>query len=71
MPLPSEGYLRIHQIIGCRKRGITAIIPVSASTWWKGVRSGRFPAGQTLPGGRMRVWDVAEIREYLASGGAR
>jgi hypothetical protein len=44
-PLPVTGYLRLHQIIGRPARNgrpaIAAIIPVSRSTWWAGVKSGR------------------------------
>lgn len=36
-------YLRLYQIIGCRKRGIQPIIPVGPTTWWNGVKSGKFP----------------------------
>ncbi len=44
--------------------GIPPIIPVSRSTWWNGVKSGRFPAGVKLSGG-ITVWKVEDIREYL------
>lgn len=41
--LPETGYLRLPQIIGDRKADppIPAVIPISRSTWWAGVRSGR------------------------------
>lgn len=60
-------YLRVYQILGCRKRGIDPIIPVSRSTWWAGVKSGRFPKGRLL-GPRTRVWDAAEIRALVVEG---
>lgn len=68
--LPEIGYVRIWQIIGDRKKGIAPVIPVSKSTWWAGVASGRYPKG-ILHGERTRVWDVREIRGLLADGGAR
>ena len=34
--LPTEGFLRLNQIIG--NKDAPAIIPVSRSTWWAGVR---------------------------------
>ncbi len=42
--LPETGYLRLPQIIGNPKADppIPPIIPVSKSTWWAGVKSGRF-----------------------------
>ena len=45
--------------------GITPIVPVSASTWWAGVKTGRFPAGIKLPGGQITVWRVSDIRDFL------
>jgi hypothetical protein len=43
--LPETGFLRLRQIIGNPKAEppVPAIIPVSKSTWWDGVKSGRFP----------------------------
>lgn len=48
--LPETGFVRLPHIIGDAKAQppIPAIIPVSKSTWWAGVKSGRFsPADQT------------------------
>jgi hypothetical protein len=43
--LPETGFLRLAQIIGDTKSvpPVQAIIPVSKSTWWVGVKSGRYP----------------------------
>ena len=47
--LPATGYLRLRlrlrAIIGDPKADppIPAIIPISASSWWAGVKSGRYP----------------------------
>ena len=43
--LPETGYLRVTQIVGDRraKPPIPAIIPIGKSTWWAGVKKGRFP----------------------------
>lgn len=68
--LPDIGYVRVHQIIGCARRGIPAIIPVSRATWWAGVASGRFPAGVLL-GPRTRAWSVESIRALVAEMGAK
>jgi hypothetical protein len=38
--LPETGFVRLPQIIGNSKAGIPAIIPVSNSTWWYGVKAG-------------------------------
>ncbi|WP_347988384.1 AlpA family phage regulatory protein [Methylomonas sp. AM2-LC] len=64
--LPETGYLRLPQIIGNSKSNppIPALIPVSKSTWWAGVKSGRFPAPIKL-GPRITVWRVEDIRELI------
>lgn len=64
--LPETGFLRLPQIIGDSKRNppIPAIIPVSKSTWWAGVRSGRFPQPIKL-GPRITAWRVEDIRELI------
>jgi prophage regulatory protein len=67
MPLPEVGYVRLHQIIGDRKRGIVPVIPVCRQTWFAGIKSGKYPAGE-LWGPRTRVWSVESIRALLAKG---
>lgn len=68
--LPETGFLRLPQIIGDSKAvpPIPAIIPVRKSTWWAGVRSGRFPAAVKL-GPRTTAWRVEDIRAYVAQQG--
>lgn len=65
--LPSTGYLRLKDIIGDKKAKppIPAIIPVSSSTWWAGVRSGRFPKSTRKLGARITAWSVESIRELI------
>jgi predicted DNA-binding transcriptional regulator AlpA len=64
--LPETGYLRLPQIIGRANASppIPAIIPVSKSTWWQGIRSGRFPKPVKL-GPRITAWRVTDIRALL------
>lgn len=62
--LPEAGFLRLPQIIGDAKRGIPALIPVCKSTWWAGVKSGRYPAPVKL-GPRTTAWNVAAIRALI------
>ncbi|MCA0919239.1 helix-turn-helix transcriptional regulator [Pseudooceanicola nanhaiensis] len=42
-------------------------VPVSRSTWWAGVRSGRFPQPIRL-GPRTTAWRVGDIRALLREG---
>lgn len=64
--LPDTGFVRLRQIIGDPKRNITPIIPVSRTTWFDGVKSGRFPAPVRL-GPRCVAWRVEDIRALLDS----
>ena len=54
--LPSEGFVRLDAVL--------AVIPVSRSTWWAGVRSGRFPAPVKLSP-RITAWRVEDIRKLI------
>lgn len=62
--LPASGFLRLPQIIGDKKRGIPAVIPVCKSTWWKGCKSGKYPNPVKL-GPRTTVWRVSDIRALI------
>lgn len=64
--LPETGYLRLTQIIGNPKARppIPAVIPVSKSTWWAGVKSKRYPQSSKL-GPRVTAWRVEDIRALI------
>ena len=64
--LPETGFLRLYQIVGNPKAEppIPAIIPVAKSTWWQGIKSGRFPQPIKLSP-RVTVWKVEDIRELI------
>lgn len=64
--LPQTGFLRLKQIIGDAHANppVTPIIPIGKSTWWAGVKSGRYPKPVKL-GPRITVWRVEEIRKLL------
>jgi prophage regulatory protein len=53
---PDTGFVRLAQILAPK-----GPIPVSKSTWWAGVKEGRFPKPQKL-GPRTTVWKVEDIR---------
>lgn len=67
-PLPETGYVRLCQIVGDKKAGIPALFPVSKSTWWAGVKAGRYPQPVKLSE-RCTAWPVAAIRELIISAG--
>ena len=56
--LPETGFMRLPAIL--------AIIPVSKSTWWTGVKTGRFPKSVKLSE-RITAWRVEDIRALIAN----
>jgi len=63
--LQTTGYLRLPSIIGDTKKGIVGVFPVSRSSWYDGVKLGKYPAPVRLGGGRAVAWRVEDIRELL------
>jgi len=61
-PFPNSGYVRLKQIL--RPDGP---VPVSRSSWWDGVRSGRYPRPVKL-GPRITAWAAQVILALLATG---
>lgn len=54
--IPESGFIRLPQVLH--------LIPVSKSTWWAGIQSGRFPKGIKL-GPRTTAWRAEDIRNLL------
>ena len=57
--LPETGFVRLPHIL--------RVIPVSKSTWWSGVREGRYPASVKLAP-RVTAWRVEDIRALIERG---
>ena len=69
--IASRAYLRVSEIANNRRTGAPGMLPVSASTWWAWVKSGKAPAPIKLSPG-VTVWrssDVANFAESLAGDG--
>ena len=58
--LPETGFLRLPEVL--------KLYPVSKSTWWAGVRSGRYPQPVKL-GERCTAWRAEEIRALIEQAG--
>lgn len=56
--LPETGFVRLPEVL--------KVFPVSKSTWWAGVKEGRYPKPVKL-GPKMTAWRVEDIRELIAS----
>ena len=54
--LPEVGFIRLSTVL--------KIIPVSKSTWWAGIQSGRYPQSVKLAK-RITAWRVEEIRNLI------
>lgn len=54
--LPETGYVRLTEIV--------RVFPIGKSTWWAGVKEGRFPKPVKL-GPRTTAWRVEDIRALL------
>ncbi len=62
--LPETGFVRLASILAPR-----GPIPVSKSTWWAGIKDGRFPKPVKL-GPRTTAWRVEDIRRLIEKGAA-
>lgn len=54
--LPQTGFIRLPQVLNT--------FPVSKSTWWAGIKSGKYPAGIKLSE-RVTAWRVEDIRALI------
>lgn len=54
--LPNIGFLRLEEILH--------FIPVGRTTWWNGVKSGRFPSSIKL-GPRTTAWRAQDIQRLI------
>lgn len=64
--LPETGFINLRHILGNQKANppTPALIPVGKSTWWEGVKTGRFPKPIKL-GTKTTVWRVEDIRALI------
>ena len=60
--LPETGFVRLNNILAPR-----GPIPLGKTTWWEGVRVGRYPKPVKL-GPRITAWRVEDIRKLIAEG---
>ncbi len=66
--LNEDCFYRLKQITGDKSKGIPPIVPVSPSTWWLGVKSGRFPKPIKLSEG-VTVWKGSDLRTFIDKAG--
>ncbi|NBB88875.1 MAG: AlpA family phage regulatory protein, partial [Bacteroidetes bacterium] len=54
--LPETGFIRLKHVL--------KIVPVGKSTWWAGVKDGRYPQPVKL-GPRVTAWRVEDIKAFI------
>jgi prophage regulatory protein len=54
--LPQTGFVRLPQIL--------AVIPIGKSTWWAGVKAGKYPQPIKL-GANTTVWKAEDIHALI------
>jgi len=54
--LPETGFLRLNQVL--------QLYPVGKSTWWAGVKAGKFPASVKI-GARATAWRIEDIKALI------
>ncbi len=57
--IPQTGFVRLPTIL--------AHIPVSRSTWWAGVKSGKYPAPVKSLGANITAWRAEDIHALITS----
>ncbi len=55
--LPQTGFIRLPKVL--------STIPVSKSTWWAGIKSGKYPAGIKLSE-RVTAWRCEDIHALIS-----
>lgn len=71
--LPDSAFIRERDLVASPKRpGAAVLLPFSANTLWRKVKSGDFPKPCKLSE-QVTAWQVGAVRQYLAqqaAGGA-
>jgi predicted DNA-binding transcriptional regulator AlpA len=57
--LPETGFLRLPNVLAPN-----GPLPISKSTWWAGIKAGRYPKPVKL-GPRITAWKVEDIRALI------
>lgn len=63
----TSALLRLKDIIGHRPSGTRPIVPVSAGSWWSGVKSGKYPPSVKL-GPRTTAWRLSDVIRLVETG---
>ena len=53
--IPRTGYVRLSTIL--------TVIPISKSSWWAGIKTGKYPPSYKL--GRCTMWKAEDINQLI------
>jgi len=60
--LPQTGFVRLPQIL--------SVIPIGKSTWWAGIKTGKYPSPIKL-GANTTVWRAEDIHSLIEKIGSK
>lgn len=63
---PLTGFISLRQILGHVQSNTPALIPVSRTTWWRGVKNGLYPQGVKISA-RRTAWRAEDIQALINS----
>lgn len=64
--VPATKLYTLRQILGDKKTNTPALIPVGKTTWWNGIKDGRYPQGVKIST-RRTAWRAEDIQALLNS----
>ena len=66
--MPKSNQNELPEIGFVREKQVLRVFPVGRSTWWNGVRDGRYPQPVKLSD-RITAWRVSDIRSLIEERG--
>ena len=68
--LSEAALLSLPQIVGDRKRNIPPLVPICRSSWWAGVKEGKYPRPVRISPRRVawRASDIVALLDRLSKG---
>lgn len=63
----ADRLLRVNQIVKNSKTGFPGLIPICKSSWWEGVRIGKFP--QPIKIGGATCWRESDVMALIYGNG--
>ena len=65
--MEEDRLIRLPEIIGNKKTGEKGLLSISASSWWNGVKAGRYPQPVKL-GPRTTTWHLHKVMAIVQKG---